>query len=94
MVRKADRKFYYCGKSNHLIKDCFQKKKDECNGINKPVVVSTVVIDSFYKGLAAVMELYNLNFDIELNDWVIDSDCTHFMSPNKMWFANLRKYRE
>ena len=55
----ADRKCYYCGKTNHLIKDCFKKKKDESNGKQKQIASSSVAeLDGLtYKGLTAVLEL-------------------------------------
>lgn len=78
--RKPDRKCYHCGKTGHLVKQCYQKKSENKNQTRSNQKESFILS-------------INVNHT-ELNDtWLLDSATTHHVCKSEQLFKNLRKIK-
>lgn len=67
-------KCYYCGKTGHLIKDCLKKISDMKQ------------INNFSGSCKNDFHILVTRTRRDPKEWVLDFDCTFYMSPIREWF--------
>lgn len=84
------RKCYYCGKTGHIIKDCFKKISDmKDKNYHED---STALICKNDPDIQGVVLVNTTKRDPK--EWVLDSGCTFHMCPNKEYFSEFVELSE
>lgn len=80
-------KCYYCGKSIHLINDCFKKTNSLGSGSNHDN--GTFAIATFDKEESVDIRVaYVSSIERSDKDWVLNSSCFFHISLNISWFSD------
>lgn len=75
-------KCYHCGKDGHIKKYCYNFIRKQKQGGNTNINAGSS------NCLAEILTVSSLSME---NEWVMDSDCSFHMCPNREWFQNFNK---
>src|SRR5947207_14080055 len=82
--KKKDEKCYHCLKFEHFARDCKMKLKDKDNDEDKrDGNFKGEKIKSFDDLVYNFMTIVNSDIPRDPNSWVLDSDATNFMHPDR-----------